>query len=108
MSKGKILINNYFKDQGFMDSDIESFNNLIEKEINDIIEDNKEIEPTIIPQNIDSFKIRFDKIWVTKPEITEADGSKRAVYPSEARLRKLTYSAPIYVEVSAHINDVQS
>jgi DNA-directed RNA polymerase beta subunit len=105
--KDKVLIESYFEEQSFVDSNIESFNNLIEKELNTIIEENKEIEPTIIPQNIDSFKIRFDKIWVTKPEITEADGSKRNIYPSEARLRKITYSAPMYVEVSAHINDVQ-
>ena len=98
--KGKILIENYFKGVGFIDSDIESFNNLLDRELNTIIDENKEVEPTIIPQNIDSFKIRFDKIEVTKPEITEADGSKRAIYPSEARLRKLTYSAPIFVEVS--------
>ncbi len=108
MSKyGKTLIQNHFKTHSFVDSDIDSFNNLIEKEMNEIIAENKEIEPTIIPQNIDTFKIKFDKIWVTKPEITEADGSKRNIYPSEARLRKISYSAPIYVEVSAHINDVQ-
>ena len=108
MSKyGKTLIESYFSKRSIVDSDIESFNNLIEKEMNDIIVENKEIEPTIIPQNIDTFKIRFDKIWVTQPEITEADGSKRNIYPSEARLRKISYSAPIYVEVSAHINDVQ-
>ena len=106
-SYGKSLIKCYFKDQSFIGSDIESFNNLIEKELNSIIEENKAIEPTIIPQNIDSFKIHFDKIWVTKPDITEADGSKRNIFPSEARLRKITYSAPIFVEVSAHINDVQ-
>ena len=41
------------------------------------------------------------------PEITEADGSKRKLFPVEARLRKLTYSAPITLSVSAHINDIQ-
>jgi len=108
MSKfGNKLIESHFASQGFVDSDIESFNNLVEKELNEIIIENKEIEPTIIPQNIDEFKIRFDKIWVTKPEITEADGSKRNIFPMEARLRKITYSAPIFVEVSAHINGVQ-
>ena len=107
LTRDKALIRSYFEQQSLVNSDIESFNDFLAKEMHAIIEDNKVIEPTIIPQNIDSFKIKFDKIWVTKPEITEADGSKRNVYPSEARLRKLTYSAPMYVEVSAHINDVQ-
>ncbi len=71
----RILIKKYFENQGFIRSNIESFNNFIEKELGAIIEENKEIEPTIIPQNIDSFKIRLDKIWVTKPVITEADGA---------------------------------
>ena len=104
---GKILIQKYFDEQSFVDSDIESFNEFMGKELNKIIEENKEIIPTIIPHNIDDFRIKLDKIWSTKPEITEADGSKRNIFPSEARLRKLTYSAPTYIEVSAHINGVQ-
>jgi DNA-directed RNA polymerase subunit B len=104
---GKTLIKKYFEEHNFVQSDIESFNLFIEKGLNEIIEENKEVVPTIIPGNIDSFKIKLDKIWVTKPEIIEADGSKRDVYPVEARLRKITYSAPVFIEISAHINDVQ-
>src|SRR3989344_1025175 len=101
---GKTLIQKYFDEQTFVDSDIDSYNDFIEKQLNQIIEENKEITPTIIPHNIDEFKIKLDRIWAIKPEITEADGSKRNVFPVEARLRKLTYSAPTYIEVSAHIN----
>ncbi|MBN1386222.1 DNA-directed RNA polymerase subunit B'' [Candidatus Woesearchaeota archaeon] len=103
----KVVLKKYFEETGFVNSNIESFNNLIEKELQNIIEENKEIEPTIIPHNVDEFKIRLDKIWISKPEITEADGSKRVIYPIEARLRKITYAAPIFIEVSAHINGVQ-
>ncbi len=103
----KTLIKKYFEEQSFVQANIESFNNFMEKELQAIVEENKEIIPTIIPHNVDDFKIRFDKIWVTKPEITEADGSKRKIFPIEARLRKITYAAPTFIEVSAHINDVQ-
>lgn len=103
----KTLIQKYFEEQSFVNSNIDSFNNFIEKELNKIIEENKEIVPTIIPHNVDSFKIKFDKIWVKKPEIIEADGSKRPIFPIEARIRKLTYSAPMFVEVSSHVNDIQ-
>jgi len=103
----KTLIAKYFKDESFVGSNIASFNDFIDTDLNRIIEENREIVPTIIPQNIDDFRIKLDKIWVTKPEITEADGSKRNIYPIEARLRKLTYSAPTFIEVSAHINGVQ-
>lgn len=103
----KTLIKKYFEEQSFVQANIESFNNFIEKELQAIVEENKEIIPTIIPHNVDDFKIKFDKIWVTKPEIIEADGSKRRIFPVEARLRKITYSAPTFIDVSAHINDVQ-
>ncbi|MFH1439166.1 MAG: DNA-directed RNA polymerase subunit B'' [Candidatus Woesearchaeota archaeon] len=103
----RVLIKKYFSEHNLVASDIESFNYFIEVVLQNIIEENKLIEPTIIPHNIDEFKIRLDKIWVTKPEIIEADGSKRPIYPIEARLRKISYAAPIYIEVSAHINGIQ-
>ncbi len=102
-----ILIKKYFEEKKFVESTIQSFNNLMEKGLQEVIEENKEAEPTIIPHNIEKFKIRFGRITVGKPEITEADGSKRPIYPMEARLRKISYHAPIYLEVSTYINDVQ-
>jgi DNA-directed RNA polymerase subunit B len=107
LEHGKTLIKKYFQEYNIAEADIDSFNHFIDKELQVIIDENREIIPTIIPHDIDEFKIKLDKIWVTKPEITEADGSKRAIYPVEARLRNLTYAAPCFIEVSAHINGVQ-
>lgn len=103
----QVLIRKYLEENNFVRSNIESFNSFIERDMQRICDENKVIEPTIIPPEVESFKIKLDKIWITKPEIIEADGSKRAIYPVEARLRKISYSAPIYMEVSSHINDVQ-
>src|SRR3990172_760512 len=105
--ESKVLIKKYFEDKSFVDPDIASFNAFLEVELQKIVEENSEIVPTIIPHNVDEFKIKLDKVWVTKPEITEADGSKRPIYPVEARLRKITYAAPCFIEMSAHINGVQ-
>ena len=107
MTVAKVLIKKFFEENSVVKSNIESFNNFVEKELSRVLNENKEIEPTIIPPNVDSFKIHLDKIWVTKPEITEADGSRRSIFPAEARLRKLSYSAPIFIEVSAYVNEVQ-
>ncbi|MBI2129265.1 DNA-directed RNA polymerase subunit B'' [Candidatus Woesearchaeota archaeon] len=101
------LINRYFSEQSFIDSDIESFDNFMEKELQVIIEENKLIEPTIIPSNVEEYKIRLDKIWIEKPKITEADGSTNKIFPMEARLRNMTYAAPCFIEISSHINGVQ-
>ncbi|MBT6519365.1 DNA-directed RNA polymerase subunit B'' [Candidatus Woesearchaeota archaeon] len=105
--KRTILLKKYFEENSLVESNIASFKNFIDFELQKIVDANKVIEPTIIPHNVEEFKIKFDKIWVTKPEMTEADGSKRNVFPVECRLRKISYSAPIFMEVSAHINGVQ-
>ncbi len=102
-----ILIRKYFEEKKFVESSIQSFNNYIDKGMQEVIEENKEAEPSIIPHNIEKFKIRFGRITVGKPEITEADGSKRKIFPMEARLRKISYYAPIFLEVSTYINDIQ-
>ncbi len=102
-----LLIKKYFEQKSFVDSDIKSFNYFVEKGMQQIIKEVGDIIPTIIPQDVKDFRIKFDKISIGKPNIIEADGSKRIIFPSEARLRKLTYSAPINVEVSTFIDDVQ-
>lgn len=49
--------------------------------------------------------IKFTNIWVGKPDRREDVGgtaiSKSGVTPNECRLRDLTYSAPLYVDVQA-------
>src|SRR3989338_8855396 len=102
-----ILLARYFEEKKFVESSIQSFNHLLEKGLQEVVMENREAEPTIIPHNIEKFKIVFGRITIGKPEITEADGSKRPIYPMEARLRKISYSAPIYLEISTYINDVQ-
>lgn len=103
----KLLIKKYFEEQSMIEADIRSFNNFVDVELQKIIEENKVIEPTIIPSNVEEYKIILDKITISKPEMTEADGAKRYIFPNEARLRKLSYSAPMFIEISSHINGVQ-
>ena len=105
--KNDILIERYFEEHHLIESNIRSFDRFVEKGMQEIVNEMQEIIPTIIPQDIEDFKIRLDKVWVEKPNLVEADGSKRNIMPVEARLRNLTYSAPIFLEVSAHVNGVQ-
>lgn len=106
-SKTNKLLRSYFGEISPIRSSIQSFNDFIENQLQEIISNNSLIQPTIIPSNFDEFFIRFDKISVGKPEITEADGSKRDLYPLEARLRGLSYAAPIFLDVSVHVNGIQ-
>jgi len=101
------IIKKYFKDISLVESNLISFNNFMEKGIQKCIEEIEEIVPTIIPKEAENFRVKFGKVTITKPEIVEADGSKRRIFPMEARLRQLTYSASINVEVNAYVNDIQ-
>ncbi len=107
MHDPNLLIKKYFEDHSFIESNVQSFNKFIDVELQRIINEIGDIVPTITPPDVQDFKIKFDNIWIEKPQIVEADGSKRDIYPIEARLRQITYSAPMYLEVSAHIDGVQ-
>ena len=107
MVKNIELLQSYFKDYPFVEANIQSFNDFVNKQLQKLIDEVGDIVPTIIPQEVENFVIKLKKIWIEKPSIIEADGSKREIFPSEARLRSLTYAAPIYLEVSAHVDDIQ-
>ena len=49
------------------------------------------------------YEIQFGQIYLSRPTVTEADGSVVPVFPQEARLRNLTYSAPLYVDMTKRV-----
>ena len=58
MNKENLLLQKYFEENTIVSSNIESFNHFIEKELQKIIDEEGDIEPTIIPHNIEEFKIK--------------------------------------------------
>jgi len=107
MNPNRLLIKSYFDKHSQVESNIESYNRFMERGIQEIVDETQDIIPTIIPAEVKDFKIKLGKITVEKPQIIEADGSKRDIYPMEARLRKLTYSAPVHLSVSAYMDGVE-
>ena len=49
------------------------------------------------------YELKFGQIYLSRPTITEADGSVVPVFPQKARLRNLTYSAPLYIEMTKRV-----
>lgn len=47
--------------------------------------------------------MKFEQIYLSKPTHWEKDGSPSPMMPNEARLRNLTYSAPLYVDITKTI-----
>ncbi len=96
----------YFRDHPLTFASISSFNDFVGAGLQRLIDEIGDVIPTIIPQEVESYVIRLRKVTVGKPFIIEADGSQRDIFPSEARLRNLTYAAPIHLEVAAYVDGV--
>lgn len=89
-----LLVKRYLEKHSLVESNVISFNNFIEHRMQEIV---NEIAETIVQ---DDFEITLGKIKVGKPIVTEADGSTSIIMPSDARLRNLTYSAPVSLEIT--------
>ena len=94
-----LVVKNYLNQHSLVESNITSFNNFLDQRMQEIVD---EISETI---NNEDFEIDLGKIEIGKPQITEADGSSSLIMPSDARLRNLTYSAPITLELTVKKDD---
>lgn len=99
-----LLVNKYFEENKFVQSNIKSYNDFIEWRLQGLIDEIGSATPAVIPPEAEEVKFQFGKIRIEKPSIVEADGATREIYPVEARLRNLTYSAPVYLEISLIID----
>src|SRR3989338_10109132 len=93
-SKRNILIEKYLEQHSLVESNVISFNDFIQNRMQQIVQ---EINETI---NVEEVDIKLGKVRIEKPNIIESDGSTNLVTPGIARLRNLTYSAPVYVELT--------
>jgi DNA-directed RNA polymerase beta subunit len=100
----KLLVQKFFEEHSLVDSNISSFNDFIDHQIQKIVNDQKEAIPAVVPPDVEEVKFEFGAISIKKPTIVEADGSERDLFPMEARLRNLTYSSRIYLEVGIIID----
>ncbi len=98
-NKKHIIIKNYLQEHSLVESNIISFNNFLEHRMQEIV---KEISETI---NNDDFEITLGKIDIGKPVVVEADGSSSLITPYEAKMRNLTYAAPVTLEITVRKDD---
>ena len=63
MLKKDILIKKYFEERSFVEENIKSFNNFVDHKMQEIVNEMGEIIPTITPEEVKDFKIKFNKIY---------------------------------------------
>ena len=85
-----------FIDEGILARQhLDSYNDFVENRLQQIVDEVGKIEP-----DIEGYYIKLGKIEIGMPTVKEADGSTKEIHPMEARIRNLTYSAPIYLEMT--------
>lgn len=94
MDKEHILVKEYLKNYSLVESNLRSFNDFVENKMQEIVNELSAEIPT------EDFEIKLGKISVGKPNLVESDGSVKYLTPAEARLRNLTYSSPISLDMS--------
>lgn len=84
---------------------IESYNYFVENRVQAILNEVGEIEPDL--PGGEELVIKIVGVDIQKPELNEADGSVREITPKEARMRDITYSAEIQVQMTPIFEGIQ-
>ncbi|KNX50206.2 DNA-directed RNA polymerase II subunit RPB2 [Cryptococcus deuterogattii R265] len=100
------VINSFFEEKGLVRQQLESFNEFIENTMQEIVDDHSRLTldqftqyTGIAGDETRRYEISFGQIYLARVNHTEMDGRTNMLFPQEARLRNLTYSAPLYVDI---------
>lgn len=100
------VISAFFKEKGLVSQQLESFDEFIHNSIQELVWEDSTLILEQPAQHITEadnvnrkYEISFGKIFLSRPTMTEADGTTSPMFPQEARLRNLTYASPLFVEM---------
>lgn len=96
------ILRSYVEEKGFVRFQIESYDDFITRRVPKVLSEIGVIKPDV--PEIGDIKLKLGNFKIGEPTVKEADGSVRSILPSEARIRNMTYSAPMYVEITPVIN----
>ena len=100
------LLEAFTRERGFVKFQIDSYNDFIARRIPKVIKEIGSIKPEV--PELGKFEIKLGEFKIGEPCVKEADGSLRDIIPMEARIRNLTYTAPMYVEMTPILNGIES
>ena len=110
------VIESYLKENNYKNlvrHHIDSFNEFTDIKIEQIV---KQSNPLLIFNNYDEdtntykyeININFGNIYFNKPIIYENNGSTKLMYPTDARLRNLSYSSQLLIDLSIDIYSTEN
>eukprot|EP00842_Homolaphlyctis_polyrhiza_P001918 jgi/Hompol1/2727/HPOL_003044-RA len=104
------VISSYFNEKGLVRQQLDSFDEFIQNTMQEVVDENAKLVLQAQQQHsgLDNdvtrqYIIKFGQVYLSRPTLTEADGTTQSMFPHEARLRNLTYSAPLYMDMSKEV-----
>ena len=95
------IISSYFSQHSFIDQQIDSFNQFIHHNIQEIIEQNNVLNIRNYKYRGPDYELHFNKVKITpNPIFTDKNNNSIKLYPNEARLRNLDYSSTITIDAT--------
>lgn len=103
------VVSSFFDTKGLVSQQLDSFDEFVSTTMQEIVNENSEITlDQNLPQAEDEpneailrrYSIQFGQVLLSRPAMTESDGSTTTMVPQEARLRNLTYSSPMYLSMT--------
>ncbi|PKI83324.1 Ret1p [Malassezia vespertilionis] len=90
-----MLLPAFLQVKGLVKQHIDSFNYFVDVGLKNILKANERVTSDIDPK----FYLKYTNIFVGRPERADPDAIDRSITPHECRLRDITYSAFIYVDI---------
>jgi len=97
----RVVSREYFSDERLAEHHFRSFNNFLDRGMQEVVDEKETIETDIgDKEGQEPVYVELGDVRMVTPRVREADGSEELLYPQEARLRNITYSAPVFMEMS--------
>ncbi|CAM9151953.1 unnamed protein product [Chrysoparadoxa australica] len=109
------VISAYFAEKGLVRQQLDSFDEFVNTTLQELVKDSGDVTVIPRPQYLPGqdtvqkkYQIEFDQVYLSKPIVVEKDGSVTNMFPHEARLRNLTYAAPLYCDIKSKVYEAEN
>jgi len=96
------LLESYYKVNTLVNQQLVSYNKYVDMGIQQVINRIGKIST-----NVEGFELKLGKVRIEQPRYYEVKGGYRQILPNEARMRNLTYAAPVFLEIIPVFNGVE-
>ncbi|KAF9040463.1 DNA-directed RNA polymerase II, subunit 2 [Hymenopellis radicata] len=105
------IISSFFDQKGLVRQQLDSFDEFVQNTMQELVDENADLILDQAAQHSGHdgddisrrYELNFGQIYLSRPTVTESDGTSVPVFPQEARLRNLTYSAPLYIDMTKKV-----